>query len=84
MLRSTKDFAIDISFDKEMWTEVVSDALTDVRASACSDVPLMDFAPAGGVTFARYIRFTVKTFYGTAGGGLRYFSVIHRDHEICK
>lgn len=82
--RGTKAFKIEVSMDKEVWTEAVSDTLTDVRGMACENVPLEEFPPSGGVAVVgRYVKFTMSSIYGN-GGGLRFFNVIHRDNHICR
>lgn len=61
----------------------MSGSLADVRTVSCADVPMEEFEVSDGGAIGRYIRFTMKNYYGTAGGGLRFFNVIHRDHDTC-
>lgn len=53
------------------WTEVVSGTL--VEPFQLEEAPLELYDPPGGVVAARYVKFTMKTFYGISGGALRYF-----------
>lgn len=54
-----------------------------LRFVACENIPLNDFAPTGGVALARYIRFNMKTYYGSSAG-LKYFRTVSNGQEHCE
>lgn len=58
MLYNTKSFSLETSDDQTAWMSVVEEALES--ASAAADSPV--------VAQGRYVRFTVKTYYGARVG----------------
>lgn len=76
--RATKGYSVEVSEDKKRWKEVLSGELEDSRKKKCNKIPVHEktFSP----TMGRYVRFTMKDFYGF-GGGLQYFKAIVDDGE---
>lgn len=73
--RATKKYSVEVSEDKKAWKEVLSDELLeDSSNKLCNKIPVhkKTFKP----TVGRYVRFTMKDFYGKHGGGLQYFKPI--------
>lgn len=78
--RATKKYSVEVSEDKKAWTEVLSDEpLLDSSQKQCKNIPVLkkSFTPIVG----RYVRFTMRDFYGAHGGGLQYFKPIFVDGD---
>lgn len=70
--------------DNVEWNQVAVNSLKDVMGMECDAVPMEEFAPKEGVALGRFVKFTMRNYHGQMGGGLRFFNVIHRNHDICK
>ena len=64
--------------DLVTWTVVVDSQMASAIGLGC-DVPMETFVPTS-LAAARYIRFTIKTYYGPLSGGLRYFGFDVQNH----
>ena len=71
--RGTENFQIEVSLDLSNWTTIVDNSLQNIIGiSGCTRVPLETFI-ATQEAYRRYIRFTIKTYYGN-GGGLQFIN----------
>ena len=66
--RGTKDFSLEISYDRFGWTVLVEDTLADLWTVDKCSMPKMEFDV---ITHGRYVKFTAKNYYGY-GSGLNY------------
>lgn len=65
---------MEVSSDKQSWTEVASDTLPHPNTYPDCGTPLHEYDVAPAVA-GRFVKFNVKTFHGN-GGGLKYFNVV--------
>lgn len=70
--RATKGYKVESSMDAKSWTELASGELEDARKMECRDIPFHEIAIEP--TLAKYVRFTMKSYYGY-GGGLEFFAL---------
>lgn len=81
LCRGTKDFEVQVSDNKVVWTTVVTGTLRDARQDHyCGETPLQRFSPTTGTAKGRYIKFIAKNAYGL-GAGLQYFNIVHYDKK---
>lgn len=67
--RGTEKFSIEGSLDGESWNFMIEEDKLDSAENLGCNTPTQEFNL--GPSVARYIKITLKTFYG-AGAGLRF------------